>query len=89
MLFHPQRPSVHSILDKTHEVSEGRLICGSMYVSTYRNKPAVMKVWMMIQAAIYFESVNPILMIVLKKNVSKKVDFLKGMSKKVATLSTM
>ena len=84
MLSQPQRPSVHSILDKTHEVSEGRLICGSMYVSTYRNKPAVMKVWMMIQAAIYFESVNPIL-----KNGSKKVDFLKGMSKKVATWSTM
>ena len=44
---------------------------------------------MMIQAAIYFESVNPILMIVLKKNGSKKVDFLKGMSRKVATWSTM
>ena len=30
----------------------------------------------MIQAAIYFESVNPILMSVLKKNVAKKVDVL-------------
>ena len=43
----------------------------------------------MTQAATYFESVNPILMIVLKKNVAKKVDFLIGMSKKVATRSTM
>ena len=33
----------------------------------------------MIQAAIYFESFNPILMIVLKKNVAKNVDFLMGM----------
>ena len=48
----------------------------------------------MIQTVIYFESVNPILMIVFKKNVAKKnvakkVDFLMGMSKKVATRSTM
>ena len=37
------------------------------------------RLWM-IQAAIYFESFNPILIIVLKKNVAKKVDFLTGMS---------
>ena len=43
----------------------------------------------MIQAAIYFESDNPILMVFLKKNVAKKVDFLIGMSKKVATRSSM
>ena len=43
----------------------------------------------MIQAAIYLESFNPILMIVLKKNVAKKVDFLIGMSEKVATRSRM
>ena len=43
----------------------------------------------MIQAAIYFESFNPILMIVLKKNVAKKVDVLIGMSEKVATRSRM
>ena len=43
----------------------------------------------MIQTVIYFESVNPILMIVLKKNVAKKIDFLIGMSEKVATRSRM
>ena len=42
-VFHPQRPSAHSDLEKTFEVSQCRLTCGSMYGSAYRNKPAVMK----------------------------------------------
>ena len=42
-VFHPQRPSAHLDLEKTFEVSQCRLTCGSMYGSTYRNKPAVMK----------------------------------------------
>ena len=81
-VFHPQRPSAHSILDKTHWGKQGQTNLRKYVCFHLQDKPAVMKVkgdgWGY-RPAIYFKSVNPRLMIVLKKNVAKKVDFLTGM----------
>ena len=77
-------------LDKTHWGKQGQTNLRKYVCFHLQDKPADMKVkgdgWGY-RPAIYFESVNPILMIVLKKNVAKKVDVLIGMSEKVATRS--
>ena len=91
--FSIHKGRVHiQFLDKTHWGKQGQTNLRKYVCFQLQDKPAVMKVkgdgWGY-RPAIYFESVNPILMIVLKKNVAKKVDFLIGMSEKVATRSRM